>query len=88
MDEDAEGLVNYSLGIQGIEVAVFFRELADGRFRVSLRSKGRVNVAHVAARYGGGGHHCASGFPITGPLSVAAERVLAQLRMELDKIGA
>jgi len=88
MDEDAEGLVNYALGIQGIEVAVFFRELADGRFRVSLRSKGRVNVAQVAARYGGGGHHCASGFPIEGPLSVAAERVLAQLRIELEQVGA
>lgn len=88
MDEDAEGLVNYALGIQGIEVAVFFRELSDTRFRVSLRSKGRVNVADIAARYGGGGHRCAAGFPIAGPLSVAAERVLAQLRMELEAIGA
>src|SRR6202161_2944478 len=41
-EEDCEGLVNYALSIQGVEVALFFRELPDGRFRVSLRSKGHV----------------------------------------------
>ncbi|MFB3916687.1 MAG: bifunctional oligoribonuclease/PAP phosphatase NrnA [Terriglobales bacterium] len=82
LDEDCEGLANYALGIVGVEVAVFFRELADRRrWRVSLRSKGAVNVADVAARFGGGGHHCASGFSLPGPLSVASERVLAQLRL-------
>lgn len=82
-DEDAEGLVNYALSIGGVEVAVFFRELSDYRFRVSLRSKGKVNVAAIAERFGGGGHECASGFGIDGPLSVATERVLAQLRLGL-----
>lgn len=82
LDEDCEGLVNYALGIDGIEVAVFFRELADHRWRVSLRSKGAVDVSHVATRFGGGGHFCASGCALEGPVSVAAERVLAQLRLE------
>lgn len=81
LDEDAEGLVNYALGIAGVEVAIFFRELADRRFRVSLRSKGRVNVAMIAERFGGGGHECASGCALDGPLSVAVERLVAQLRM-------
>jgi phosphoesterase RecJ-like protein len=81
-DEDCEGLVNYALGIEGIEVAIFFRELADRRWRVSLRSKGAVDVSHVAARFGGGGHFRASGCALEGPVSVAAERVLAQLRLE------
>jgi bifunctional oligoribonuclease and PAP phosphatase NrnA len=79
-DEDCEGLVNYALAIQGIEVALFFREQADGRFRVSLRSKGSVNVAAVAEAMGGGGHTCASGCSIEGPLSAAVEQVIAQLR--------
>jgi phosphoesterase RecJ-like protein len=81
LDEDCEGLVNYALGIQGIEVAVFFRELADRRWRVSLRSKGAVDVSRVAARFGGGGHFCASGCSLDGPVSIAAERVLAQIRL-------
>jgi bifunctional oligoribonuclease and PAP phosphatase NrnA len=81
LEEDCEGLVNYALAIQGIEVALFFREQADGRFRVSLRSKGSVNVAKVAESFGGGGHECASGCAIEGPLSVATERMVAQLRI-------
>jgi len=79
-EEDCEGLVNYSLSIQDVEVAVFFRELPDGRFRVSLRSKGQLNVAAVAERFGGGGHKCASGCSLDGPLSIAVARVIEQLR--------
>jgi phosphoesterase RecJ-like protein len=82
IDEDCEGLTNYALGIEGVEVAVFFRELADRRrWRASLRSKGAFNVAEVAERFGGGGHLCASGCSLPGPLSVASARVLAQLRI-------
>ena len=79
-DEDCEGLVNYALAIQGIEVALFFREESENRYRVSLRSKGSVNVASVAAVFGGGGHECASGCPMEGPLPVAIERLVTQLR--------
>ena len=81
-EEDCEGLVNYALAIEGVEVALFFRELPDHRYRISLRSKGSVNVAAVAAAFGGGGHECASGCSIDGPLSVAAERLLAQFRVQ------
>lgn len=81
-EEDCEGLVNYALSIQDVEVAAFFRELPDGRYRVSLRSKGRLNVAAVAEEFGGGGHACASGCSVDGPLSVAAARLLAQLRLQ------
>jgi len=62
-------------------VALFFRELPDGRFRVSLRSKGQVNVAAVAGRFGGGGHECASGCALDGPLAAASERILSELRL-------
>jgi phosphoesterase RecJ-like protein len=80
-EEDCEGLVNYALSMQGVEVALFFRELADGRFRVSLRSKGKVDVATVAERFGGGGHQCASGCALDGPLPVAAARIIKELRL-------
>lgn len=83
-DEDAEGLVNYAISIAGVQVAVFFRELPDRRYRVSLRSKGAVNVAAVAANFGGGGHIGASGCSVDGPLPVAEERVLAQVRLALQ----
>ncbi len=79
-EEDCEGLVNYALSIQDVEVAAFFRELPDKRYRVSLRSKGQLNVASIAERFGGGGHQCASGCSLEGPLSIAVARVLSQLR--------
>ena len=80
-EEDCEGLVNYALSIQDVEVALFFRELPDGRFRVSLRSKGELNVAKVAEHFGGGGHQCASGCALDGPLPQAAARILEKLRL-------
>ena len=80
LEEHSEGLVNYALAIEGVEVALFFRETPDHRYRVSLRSKGAVNVAKIAEKFGGGGHECASGCSIDGPLSVATDRILAQLR--------
>jgi bifunctional oligoribonuclease and PAP phosphatase NrnA len=82
-EEDAEGLVNYALGIAGVEAAAFFRQLPEGRFRVSLRSKGRINVATIADEFGGGGHPCASGLSIDGPLDAAQERVLSCIRKVL-----
>jgi phosphoesterase RecJ-like protein len=81
-EEDCEGLVNYALSIQDVEAAVFLRELPDGRYRVSLRSKGGMNVAAIAEGFGGGGHVCASGFSLEGPLSAAVGRILAQLRTD------
>lgn len=79
-EEDCEGLVNYALSIGDVEVAAFFRELPDGRFRVSLRSKGKPDVARIAEEFGGGGHTCASGCALEGPLHAAVESILSKIR--------
>jgi phosphoesterase RecJ-like protein len=79
-EEDCEGLVNYAIGINGVDVAVFFRELSDGRIRLSLRSKGDINVARVAEYFGGGGHSHASGCTVEGPLRSARDSILDYLR--------
>ena len=79
-EEDCEGIVNYALSIAGIEAAAFLRELPERRIRLSLRSKGKVNVAAIAERLGGGGHENAAGCTLEGPLSRALEEILAQLR--------
>ena len=68
-EEDCEGIVNYALGIPGVEAAVFLRELPERRIRMSLRSKGRVNVAAIAESLGGGGHENAAGCTLDGPLA-------------------
>jgi phosphoesterase RecJ-like protein len=79
-EEDCEGLVNYAIGIAGVDVAVFMRELSNHRVRLSLRSKGAINVARVAEGFGGGGHCHASGCTLDGPLPVATDRILSVLR--------
>ena len=59
---DTEGLIDYPRSIAGVDTAALFRQLTDGRFKVSLRSRGDVNVERVARRFGGGGHRNAAGF--------------------------
>src|SRR5215469_741785 len=79
-EEDCEGIVNYALSIQDVEIAAFFREMPNGGYRVSLRSKGQLNVAAIAERFGGGGHQCASGFSVDAPLAMVVSRVIEQVR--------
>jgi bifunctional oligoribonuclease and PAP phosphatase NrnA len=79
-DEDCGGIVNYAIGISGVEVAVFLRELPERNIRLSLRSKGKVNVAEIAERLGGGGHGNASGCTLDGPLTAAIDIILTELR--------
>lgn len=83
VEEDCEGIVNYAIGISGVDVAVFLRELPDHRVRMSLRSKSNVHVAAVAERFGGGGHEHASGCTLDGPLYSAMDRILDELRRQL-----
>jgi phosphoesterase RecJ-like protein len=80
-EEDCEGIVNYALSIHDVQVAAFFRELPDGRYRVSLRSKGDINVATIAESFGGGGHKSASGCSLPGPLASAVEQVISRLKL-------
>jgi len=79
-EEDCEGIVNFALCISGVEAAVFLRELPDRHVRLSLRSKGKVNVAAIAERLGGGGHESAAGCTLDGPITAALQSILAELR--------
>ncbi len=87
VEEDCEGIVNFALGIAGIEAAVFLRELPEGHFRLSLRGKGEVDVAAIAERLGGGGHVNAAGCTLEGPLERALAEILAELRSAVAAIA-
>jgi len=86
-EEDCEGIVNYAICISGVEAAVFLRELPERRIRLSLRSKGIVNVSAIAARLGGGGHQNAAGVTLDGPISRALEEILMELRPAVANLG-
>jgi len=74
---DTDGFVNYPRGINTAEMAIFFREMDSGKVNVSLRSRGRLNVAEFARNYDGGGHHNAAAFRAEGSLSEVVEKILA-----------
>ena len=64
--EDTEGIVNLPLSVKEIEAVAFFKEAGADDWRVSLRSKGEVDVNAIAKEFGGGGHKNASGCSATG----------------------
>ena len=66
--EDTEGLVNLPLTVKDIQAVVFFKQLEGEQYRVSLRSKGDVDVGSVAQAFGGGGHKNAAGCTVTGAI--------------------
>ncbi len=67
-DEHVDGVTNYPRTIKGVEVALFFREMEDGRFKISFRSKHFLDVNKLASQFGGGGHQRASGCTVEGKL--------------------
>lgn len=79
----AEGFINYARSIAGVEVAVLFREREPNLFKISLRSRSRVNVADLSARFGGGGHKFAAGCTIEKPLPDVKSEVLAAIESVL-----
>lgn len=81
--ELTDGFVNYPRSIRGVEVAILFREVKPGLFKVGFRSKGKVNVALLAAHFGGGGHHNAAGATVEGSYEKVKETVFAYLEEAL-----
>jgi phosphoesterase RecJ-like protein len=77
--EETDGLINLPLGVKGIQAAVFFKEAENGHWRVSLRSKGDIDVGRVARAFGGGGHKNAAGCTLEGPLARAREMILERI---------
>jgi len=86
-EEDSDGIVNFALGVESVEAAVFLRELPEGGVRLSLRSKGQVNVAAIAERLGGGGHENAAGCTLDGPLQRALDEILAHLQQAIREMN-
>jgi phosphoesterase RecJ-like protein len=79
--EVVDGIINYARGVEGVEVAVLFRPGPSG-VRVSLRSRGNVDVSRIAESFGGGGHHNAAGCTVNGEL----ERVRAGIFGEVGRL--
>jgi len=88
MPEDSEGLIDIIRAIRGVQIAVFFEELVDGKIRVSMRSKDRrYNVCEVALEFGGGGHALAAGIRMDGSLAEVKRLVLDSIQRKIVSGG-
>jgi len=81
---DTEGLVNYSMYASGVQVGILFTEVADDRTKISFRSRDDINVAEMAAQFGGGGHINASGCIVEMPLAKARDKIIEIVRERLN----
>lgn len=80
LPEDNEGLIDHLRAIRGVIVAVFFEELADGKVRISMRSKSdAIDVCVICQKFGGGGHTLAAGARVRGTLAEVEQNVLEEV---------
>jgi bifunctional oligoribonuclease and PAP phosphatase NrnA len=79
-EEDADGFVNYPLTCGSVEAVALLKECSPGVYRTSLRSKGDVNVARIAEKFGGGGHRNAAGCTLSGDLEEAEQAIVRLLQ--------
>jgi len=85
--EDVEDLINFPRSIEGVEVAILFRE-SNHDWKVSLRSNGKVDVSSLALEFGGGGHCMAAGFIMRDiSLKDAQKRVIGRVAEAVARIG-
>jgi phosphoesterase RecJ-like protein len=76
---DTEGLVDYPRSIAGVQAVALFRQVGGDRWKVSLRSRGEVDVEQLARIHGGGGHRNAAGFTTDGELGALRQQVTREL---------
>lgn len=83
--EHTEGFVDFPRGIKGVQVSALFTEVAERSYKLSLRSKGRVNIERVARSFGGGGHMNAAACRLEGELADVRRRVLEEIEAVLSE---
>ena len=88
IDGDNNGFVNIPLAAKDVVAVVYMREVATGKYRCSLRSKGDINVAKVAEKFGGGGHKNASGLGIEGDWDEKEAEIVSALRDAVDAVNS
>jgi phosphoesterase RecJ-like protein len=83
--DDLEGLINEPLTVKSVLAVAFFKEWEPGVYRVSLRSKGDIDVRSVAQEFGGGGHKNAAGCTVAGDLAAVCGKVVPLVQAAIER---
>lgn len=87
LKQDAtSGIVDFGLTIDTVEVSVCLMEVKAGQYKVSFRSKGRVDVNAVAGRFGGGGHIAASGCMLFGDVEEVLDKIRYAVSQHMEEV--
>ena len=82
--EDTEGLINLPLTVKEILSVVFFKQIEGEQYRVSMRSKGDIDISAIAKEFGGGGHTNAAGCTIAGGIEALKKMLVAKITGAID----
>ena len=82
--EDTEGLINLPLTVKEIHAVVFFKQIEGDRYRVSMRSKGEIDIGTVAKAFGGGGHKNAAGCTVTGGIDAVQTLLVEKIKEAIE----
>jgi phosphoesterase RecJ-like protein len=82
--EDTEGLINLPLTVKEIQAVVFFKQDEADQYRVSMRSKGAIDIGAVAKQFGGGGHKNAAGCTVTGPIDALQKLFVERIEQAVN----
>jgi phosphoesterase RecJ-like protein len=82
--DDTDGLVNEALTVKEIEAVVFFKQSEGETYRVSLRSKGDIDIGAIAREYGGGGHKNAAGCTVSGDIRALRQTFVEKMEQAID----
>jgi phosphoesterase RecJ-like protein len=82
--EDTEGLINLPLTVKEIQAVVFFKQIEGDEYRVSMRSKGDIDIGAVAKQFGGGGHKNAAGCTVSGGIDALQKMFVERIEQAID----
>jgi bifunctional oligoribonuclease and PAP phosphatase NrnA len=86
--EDTEGLINLPLTVKEIQAVVFFKQTEGDEYRVSMRSKGDIDIGAVAKEFGGGGHKNAAGCTVVGAIDALQKTFVEKLERAVNLVGS
>jgi phosphoesterase RecJ-like protein len=83
--EDTEGLINLPLTVKEIQAVVFFKQIEGDEYRVSMRSKGDIDIGAVAKEFGGGGHKNAAGCTVRGGIDALQKLFIEKIEQAIER---
>jgi phosphoesterase RecJ-like protein len=86
--DDTEGLINLPLTVKEIQAVVFFKQVDPGQYRISMRSKGDIDIGAVAKAFGGGGHKNAAGCTVNDTIESLQAVFVNEIERAIERDGA